>query len=75
MIWKNSEGYYDPTAGEALSRIIRDERRKRRAERETDTKGKGTAPETAPADECPTVAAEAEIRNRKHTPHHDSGRH
>lgn len=42
MIWKNSEGYYDPTAGEALSRIIRDERKKRRAEREADKKEEHT---------------------------------
>ncbi len=28
--YRNSEGYYDPTAGEALSRISRAERRKRR---------------------------------------------
>ena len=27
--YRNSEGYYDPTAGEALSRISRAERRKR----------------------------------------------
>ncbi len=28
--YRNSEGYYDPTAGEALSRISQAERRKRR---------------------------------------------
>ena len=28
--YRNSEGYYDPTAGEALTRIARAERRKRR---------------------------------------------
>ena len=33
MIWKNGEGYYDPTAGEAISNIIRDEKLKKRMER------------------------------------------
>ena len=30
---RNFDGYYDPTAGEAIERIVRDERRKRRQER------------------------------------------
>ena len=42
MIWKNSEGYYDPTAGAALSRIIRDERKKRRAEQQAAEEGTDT---------------------------------
>lgn len=30
MLWRNRDGYYDPTAGEALKRIRKEERRKRR---------------------------------------------
>ena len=33
MIWRNGEGYYDPTAGEAISNIIREEKLKRRMQR------------------------------------------
>ena len=33
MIWRNGEGYYDPTAGEAISNIIREERLKERLRR------------------------------------------
>ena len=28
MCYRNSEGYFDPTAGKALARIMRDERKK-----------------------------------------------
>ena len=38
MIWKNNEGYYDPTAGAALSRIIREERRKRKQQKAAEEK-------------------------------------
>ena len=31
--YRNSEGYYDPTAGEAITRVSRAERRKRRKEK------------------------------------------
>ena len=33
MIWKNSEGYFDPTAGEALSAVIHGERVKKKNEK------------------------------------------
>ena len=33
MIWRNGEGYYDPTAGEAISNIIREEKLKKRMRR------------------------------------------
>ena len=33
MSYRNAEHYYDPTAGEALENIAREERRKRRLER------------------------------------------
>ena len=32
MIWKNGSGCWDPTAGEALSRIIREEKNRRRGQ-------------------------------------------
>lgn len=38
MIWKNNEGYYDPTAGAALSRIIKEERRKRKQQKAAEQK-------------------------------------
>ena len=36
MIWKNNEGYYDPTAGAALSRIIKEERRRKREQQKAE---------------------------------------
>lgn len=33
MIWKNAEGYFDPTAGEALSTVIHEEKVKRKNEK------------------------------------------
>lgn len=33
MTYRNSEGYPDPTAGEALAKIAREDRRKQRLER------------------------------------------
>ena len=33
MIWKNGEGYFDPTAGEALSTVIHEEKVKRKHEK------------------------------------------
>ena len=36
LIWKNNSGYFDPTAGEALSRIIREEKRRKRMLRNAD---------------------------------------
>ena len=31
MYYKNSEGYHDPTAGQALANVMRDEKRKARS--------------------------------------------
>lgn len=39
---KNSEGYNDPTAGEALARIIREEKKKRKAVQRLNKKSKTT---------------------------------
>ena len=33
MIWKNGEGYFDPTAGEALSTVIHEEKVKKKREK------------------------------------------
>ncbi len=53
MIWRNGDGYPDPTAGEAISNIIREERLKERMRRRgllpadgTSTDGKRTSLET-----------------------------
>ena len=43
MIWRNGEGYYDPTAGEAISNIIREEKLKARKERAMRGKEKTSA--------------------------------
>ena len=53
MIWRNGDGYPDPTAGEAISNIIREERLKERMRRrgllpadDTNAAGKHTSLET-----------------------------
>ena len=53
MIWRNGDGYPDPTAGEAISNIIREERLKERMRRRgllppdgTSTDGKRASLET-----------------------------